>query len=120
MGDDDIRFVFDLGGTPTNAEPRAKPDTSFRIGGQLSAPASLKSQPAFPEISTPRSTPTSTPATVTHPARAALHIALRIPRKMLDDIDAIARERNTSMSQVIRTILANAIRRRRRSTGVKR
>src|SRR6266516_6135782 len=117
MGDDDVRFVIDLSEKPTNAASRpsakslAKPasrDRSFEIGGAVSYPP--KSQPAFPEISSPKiSSPkisSSRPTTVTHPAQATLHIALRIPRKMLDDIDAMARERNTSMSQVIRTSLA--------------
>src|SRR6266516_681055 len=113
MGDDDVRFVIDLSEKPTNAASRpsakslAKPasrDRSFEIGGAVSYPP--KSQPAFPEISSPKIS-SSRPTTVTHPAQATLHIALRIPRKMLDDIDAMARERNTSMSQVIRTSLAN-------------
>jgi hypothetical protein len=45
-----------------------------------------------------------------------LHFGFRIPWEMLSKLDDIAAERKTSTSQVIRTILANALKRRRRAT----
>jgi len=43
-----------------------------------------------------------------------LHFGFRIPREMLAKLDEIALEKTTSTSQVIRTILAEAVKRRRK------
>jgi hypothetical protein len=48
-----------------------------------------------------------------------LHFALRIPQEMLDKLDQLAAEGDTSVAQVIRVFVGNALKRKRRSASVK-
>jgi hypothetical protein len=138
VGDDDeVPFIrFDIDPRLFNPAPKAAPDDpetnrvrdpSFIISG-VSYPRSDRisdqnlgqgSGQAL-DADIPSSAPsdvTQTRAPSRGPRREPLcYISLRIPRKALDEIDAMAREEHTSMSEVVRRILANAVRRRKRST----
>jgi hypothetical protein len=101
------------------------PDTKLQKGRSFEIAGSV----TYPEIPRPKGDPVPDPpqqdrATRTEQIVARsrsprkqplLHIALRIPRDLLEKLDQIAREKNTSTSQVIRTILDNAVRRKPRS-----
>ncbi len=119
MGDDDVRFVIDLGEKPTNtasrssAKSNAKPvprDQSFQISGGVSDPTLQTSPaPAFTPSPTERATAGREPL---------LHIALRIPRKLLNELDEMARQDRTSLSAIIRESLRRTARNRRRKSEV--
>lgn len=48
------------------------------------------------------------------------HFCFRLPREMLSKFDEIAAEKDISVAAVIRAILSNALKRKRKSTSVKR
>src|SRR6266536_78746 len=122
--DGGVRFVFVLGPTNAPTEPKAKPDVSFRIAGQISDPA--KPQPAFPERLSPELSDTSPSETsdiqsnreLSRPRANVRHqlvkLSVRIPVRHLDALEEISRETNRSWSRIVRDILSKALRRRRR------
>jgi hypothetical protein len=104
---------------PARPKPHA-PDPSFQIGfvshSESAAPVLSRSTPPSSQDASPalRTVAQSRPTARKARREPLLHIALRIPRGTLDEINAMALEKHISMSQVIRSILANAVRRKRR------
>src|SRR6266498_3047411 len=114
MGDDDIRFHIDLGEAGMTGASLAKPvarDQSFRIGGiaRPNAPAS----PASPPVSAPARTRPVVTQGKRSPREPLCYISFRIHRATLRKLDEMAAERGTSASQIMRTIMDNATRRKR-------
>jgi hypothetical protein len=123
--DECIRFevdpaIFDGGLRPTSATAavRQDRDLSFVISGGVSYPASTVpaasgSAPPPADVQSTETVAQSRPTPRKARREPLVHIALRIPRKTLDEIDALARDQNNSGSAIIREILVNAVRKRR-------
>jgi hypothetical protein len=126
----DFRFIIDpaLRDGTADPAPAGKPnplprDRSFQISGGFLHPIH-PSRPAEASASPARSEPDireiASPGCATTAREPLLHIAVRIPRKLLMKIDEMARQDHTSLSEIVRQSLARTVRRRQRSTGVLR
>src|SRR6266542_3585341 len=99
---------------PADPKAHAPADPSLRIMG-MSYPTS--GVPASPGSTSPAQSQdvAQAPVISRRIRRAPLcHISTRIPRKMLDEIDVMTMEQHVGRSQIIRQILARAVKARTR------